>query len=449
MQTEIALDAPNRVFGFSADGRFLITEGESCPVFQLSYSPTPVERVLFVGNRNARTREIPTSSSFPEKETEPDWIVQPDTKVERPGFRVSSDARCVVVTYGTKIDVYEDGALRQQIPTPNGECHFESAFPSFDGTRILAYVSEHCYDAETEWWYREMSFFLYDQHGVTLCTEPVMQEGKPAHKDVTEISGSGSYVWRCVTPTDGSIICAVNSSEDNGSGMESVSRCFVFNPIGAVLRGDDAELLCQQRDYLPDELDRLSYSEPFDCFPSCLRVDNRRIALISASGTDEWSLDANTSISFAETSPNRQTIGFIAGTKIWVVRSDGSVVQTVRHKAQRVFPDDDGGFLALGRKPTLTRFSCSGEITGQIPLKGMWRSCERRNDLLALVTRYEEEDTLWVVNIQGEVVLRWTSCQTIAVTWAENRRFLVATSDLSITGLSVLPQSEPGGRPGS
>ncbi|MBU4271779.1 MAG: hypothetical protein KKE86_11060 [Planctomycetes bacterium] len=108
VQSEIALDAPNRVFSFSDDGRFLVTEGESCPVFQLSYSPTPVKRVLFIRNRNARTPELPVSSSFPEKEREPDWIVQPDMTEEDPEFRVSSDAHWVVVTYGTKIDLYQD-----------------------------------------------------------------------------------------------------------------------------------------------------------------------------------------------------------------------------------------------------------------------------------------------------------------------------------------------------
>ena len=74
------------------------------------------------------------------------------------------------------------------------------------------------------------------------------------------------------------------------------------------------------------------------------------------------------------------------------------------------------------------------------PRKGVCHLCARQNDLVAFVATYDAEDTLWVVNIRGDVILRWTSCRKISTEWATNRRFLVAQgepSDLSIVGISV------------
>ena len=161
--------------------------------------------------------------------------------------------------------------------------------------------------------------------------------------------------------------------------------------------------------------------------------------MMSADHEETWTLTANAAISKEELSPGGRTVGFVARTKVWVVKLDGTIIQTTKHNAYYVFPDDVGGFLSIGRTPEFTRVSPTGQITNHIRLKGEWSlPILRYGEFVAIVTRFDEEDTLWVITVGGQIVLRWSACQKIErVSWARNRPFLVATAEQGVAGFSL------------
>jgi len=352
----------------------------------------------------------------------------------RPPSECSGDGHWVVASSAMdkRLDIYRDGVFRTTIAPLNENCRFGDFVSSFDGARVLACVDEEWDDVEGNkitCWHHKASFMLYDCEG-NLLTSELVHEQRKLIVGVVKIMGRSLSTGESATPLDGSIVIG---------DLDGPDSCFVFQKDGTVLKGPEAESLWEEQMLMRSEsFGRTVHYATNGRVSARFKLDGRRLSLMSPDDEETWSLTANAGISNEELSPGGRTVGFVAGTKVWVVKLNGTVIQTRKHNAYYVFPDDRGGFLSLGRTPEFTRFSPTGEITNDFRLKGEWLLPTRYGEFVAIVTRFDEEDTLWVITVGGQIVLRWSACQRIEkVFWARNRPFLVVTAEEGVAGFSL------------
>jgi hypothetical protein len=442
---EIEIEPDERVFAFTQDSRYLLTEGEHSPLFKLIYSPNAAENVEYIHSMPLCANQ---QLSFSNTETEPDWWVSADNREsELTRMITSADGDWVIVTYLSHIDVFYKGVLDRQIYPSSDKIEFNAAFPTFNSSMILVYSKKYFGDIQNTLPNFCTLLCLYDQIGNQICTEPVFKVDF-SRSDLYEYSYPLLAVTHCIPFQDSSIFCVIHGetpfcayssnhqSYVDTAGKESLLMYYYFRPDGIVVKDKLAEQYFHDHQLSINENNYVRHYPEYK-HPRCIKIYNRHLSLLSPSGDEVFSINANAFIHYAEMSPNRLCIGFLAGSKAWTAGINGNIIQTIKHDAIKIYPDDEGEFLSIGRKQEISYFSPNGQLLTNIQSNGDCHECIRQNDKVAFVTRYNGQDTLWVYNIRGENILKWSTRQRISINWVKNKSALIVNFPHSAMSFTV------------
>lgn len=264
----------------------------------------------------------------------------------------------------------------------------------------------------------------------------LLPSGKSDEEKAQErASGRCSVEWWTITRSwsgreDGGILVKIDWSH-----RPAKTRHILVDKGGRFLPGAIAE---QAWEALQTDTRADAWRRP--TLPKEVVVEGRRCAFVRH-GVETGSVTANGKVYRVSLSLSGRVAAFCAGTKVWVVTVEGSVIQQTRVAANFVMPDKEGGVLAFDGVRKFTKLSPAGQVVRELCLKGESAGAGAwRGDFLAItsVSADQKTNTVRVVNLDAEVLCQWRSPDGLAeVGWAPSSPVLIVRTPTRVCGFSI------------